>query len=121
MSLAVRAIMVSKRHSLLHLITRGKKRPDEIRSREITSLMNLFPMRRDIRAGRGNYFMPASSTIGLDSGIIRRLFGLGAVREKEKDRESNLQITASSARDEILHTRDELKTPDVRNPFTCPC
>lgn len=28
----VRTIMVSERHSLLHLITRGKKQPDEIRS-----------------------------------------------------------------------------------------
>lgn len=89
--------MVSERHSLLHLITRGKKQPDGIRSlsekhprereprdaarmrprdrRSIThciairSLMSLpLDEKRDVRARRGNYFMAASSAIGLDSG-----------------------------------------------------
>lgn len=79
----VRAIMVSERHSLLHLITHGKKQPGDslavreasssratsrMRSRDrrsithciaIRNLMSHSPMKRGVRARRGNYFMAA--------------------------------------------------------------
>jgi len=68
-----------------------------LESREITSLMNVFPMRRDIRAGRGNYFMLASSAIGLDSGQYNQT----VIRAREKEREratSRLQHQARGMR-----------------------
>lgn len=77
--------------------------------------MNLSPTtRRDIWAGRDNYFMVASSAIGLDSSRYNQMDYLGSVRFKNEERKrergkSNFEMLYQ-ARDEMLRMRDELKT-----------
>ena len=79
--------------------------------------MSLSSMKRDVRARRGNYFMAASSAIGLDSGwLYNHSYSGSAVQEQPRLQH---QRHIRNSWDEILRSGDDLKASNERDVFTC--